>query len=208
MLGKVEVLALREALVGKDQDREIETRVQQPELCLHQLASAILHLQLGFDDVGVRDLWARTHGASVTIAVVDAGVDATVPDIADKLIAPEIDLTDAHDGASDHGTAVAALAAGSVDNGVASGGIAWDSRLLSIKVLDRSFDYGAAMHILMKDIDLAISQGEELGVPMWVCQAARLVFKHAMFERAANDDLSTLVRHIERGAGFELPTRG
>ena len=33
-------------------------------------------------------------------------------------------------------------------------------------VLTRSFDYGAEMHILMKDIDLAIAQGEELGVPM------------------------------------------
>jgi 2-hydroxy-3-oxopropionate reductase len=75
-------------------------------------------------------------------------------------------------------------------------------------VLDRSFDYGAAMHILMKDIDLAIAQGEELGVPMWVCQAARLVFKHAMFAGAANDDLSTLICHIERGAGFELPGKG
>src|SRR5204863_3610218 len=68
----------------------------------------------------------------------DGGVDATVPDIADKLVAPEIDLTSAHDGPSDHGTAVAALASGAVDNGVASGGVAWESRLLSIKVLDRA----------------------------------------------------------------------
>src|SRR5271168_4614902 len=72
-------------------------------------------------------------------------------------------------------------------------------------VLDRSFGYGAALHILMKDIDLAIAQGEELGVPMWVCQAARLVYKHAMFEGAANDDISTLVRHVERRAGFDIP---
>jgi 3-hydroxyisobutyrate dehydrogenase-like beta-hydroxyacid dehydrogenase len=72
-------------------------------------------------------------------------------------------------------------------------------------VLDRSFGYGAALHILMKDIDLAIAQGEELGIPMRVCQAARLVYKHAMFEGAADDDLSTLVRHVERGAGFEIP---
>ena len=72
-------------------------------------------------------------------------------------------------------------------------------------VLDRSFGYGAALHILMKDIDLAIAQGEELGVPMWVCQAARLVYKHAMFEGASDDDISTLIRHVERGAGFELP---
>jgi 2-hydroxy-3-oxopropionate reductase len=72
-------------------------------------------------------------------------------------------------------------------------------------VLDRSFGYGAALHILMKDIDLGIAQGEELGVPMWVCQAARLVYKHAMFEGAADDDISTLIRHVERGASFEIP---
>src|SRR3979411_59591 len=79
------------------------------------------------------------------------------------------------------------------------------SRLPSQRGLDRSFGYGAALHILMKDIDLAIAQGEELGVPMWVCQAARLVYKHAMFEGASDDDISTLIRHVERGAGFELP---
>jgi 3-hydroxyisobutyrate dehydrogenase-like beta-hydroxyacid dehydrogenase len=72
-------------------------------------------------------------------------------------------------------------------------------------VLDRSFDYGAALHILMKDIDLAIAQGEELGVPMWVCQTARLVYKHAIFQGSADDDISTLVRQVERGAGFEMP---
>jgi 3-hydroxyisobutyrate dehydrogenase-like beta-hydroxyacid dehydrogenase len=72
-------------------------------------------------------------------------------------------------------------------------------------VLTRSFDYGAEMHILMKDIDLAIAQGEALGVPMWVCQAARLVFKHAMHKGAANEDITAIVQHIERDAGFELP---
>ena len=91
-----------------------------------------------FGDLDISPLWARTHGASATIAIVDGGVDATVPDIADKLVAPEIDLSSAHDGPSDHGTAVASLAAGAVDNGVASGGIGWESRLLSIKVLDRA----------------------------------------------------------------------
>lgn len=73
------------------------------------------------------------------------------------------------------------------------------------EVLNRRFSYGAAMHILMKDIDLAIAQGEELGVPMWVCQAARLLFKHAIFAGSPDDDLSTIVRFVEQGAGFEIP---
>jgi 3-hydroxyisobutyrate dehydrogenase-like beta-hydroxyacid dehydrogenase len=72
-------------------------------------------------------------------------------------------------------------------------------------VLTRSFDYGAEMHILMKDIDLAIAQGEELGVPMLVCQAARLVFKHAMHKGAAKEDLTAIVKYVERDAGFEMP---
>ncbi len=72
-------------------------------------------------------------------------------------------------------------------------------------VLTRSFDFGAEMHILMKDIDLAIAQGEDLGVPMWVCQAARLVFKHAMHQGAAKEDLTAIVKYVERDAGFEIP---
>ncbi len=74
-----------------------------------------------------------------------------------------------------------------------------------MSVLTRSFDYGAEMHILMKDIDLAIAQGEDLGVPMWVCQAARLVFKHAIFQGAAQEDLTAIVKYVERNAGFEIP---
>ena len=59
--------------------------------------------------------------------------------------------------------------------------------------------------IEVKDIDLAMELGEELGVPMWVCQAARLVFKHAVFEGMADQDMTNIVRVVERGAGFEIP---
>jgi 3-hydroxyisobutyrate dehydrogenase-like beta-hydroxyacid dehydrogenase len=72
-------------------------------------------------------------------------------------------------------------------------------------VLTRTFDFGGSLNILIKDIDLAIAQGEALGVPMWVCQAARLVFKHALFQADGNDDLTTVVKAVERGAGFEIP---
>lgn len=77
--------------------------------------------------------------------------------------------------------------------------------ILPRAILTRDFNFGAALHILMKDVDLAIEQGEELGIPMWVCQAARLVYKHAMFQGMANDDVSNMFRIIEQGAGHELP---
>lgn len=72
-------------------------------------------------------------------------------------------------------------------------------------VLDRSFSFGAEIHLLMKDIDLAIEYGEKLGVPMWVCQAARLVFKHATFAGMKDRDVTEIVKHIEEGAQFQLP---
>ena len=93
---------------------------------------------------------------------------------------------------------VAAINAGSGHNTATEG-------MFPREVLNRRFSYGAAMHILMKDIDLAIAQGEELGVPMWVCQAVRLVFKHAIFAGSPDDDMTSIVRFIERGAGFTIP---
>jgi 3-hydroxyisobutyrate dehydrogenase-like beta-hydroxyacid dehydrogenase len=101
-------------------------------------------------------------------------------------------------GGLDPETMLAAINAGTGNN------IATQS-MFPRAVLTRDFNYGAAMHILMKDIDLAIEQGEELRVPMWVCQATRLLFKHAIFADSANADLTSVVRHVEREAGFEMP---
>jgi len=71
--------------------------------------------------------------------------------------------------------------------------------LFPAAVLPRTFEFGATIEILMKDVDLAIAQGEALGVPMWVCQAARLVLKHAVFQGRALQDLSRVVQMIEDG---------
>lgn len=72
-------------------------------------------------------------------------------------------------------------------------------------VLDRSFAYGAPMHILAKDVALAMEQADRLGIPMWVCQAAANVFKHAMFRGMGDKDITEIVKLIEAGSGFVLP---
>jgi 3-hydroxyisobutyrate dehydrogenase-like beta-hydroxyacid dehydrogenase len=73
-------------------------------------------------------------------------------------------------------------------------------------VLPGTFDFGATFETLMKDVDLAIEQGEALGVPMWVCQATRLVLKHAMIQGRGGEDLSRTVQIIEEGARARLTT--
>jgi 2-hydroxy-3-oxopropionate reductase len=72
-------------------------------------------------------------------------------------------------------------------------------------VLNRKFDYGAPMHILAKDVDLALQQADRLGVPMWVCLAARQMFKNAMHAGMGDKDITELVRVVETGAGFVMP---
>jgi 3-hydroxyisobutyrate dehydrogenase-like beta-hydroxyacid dehydrogenase len=67
-------------------------------------------------------------------------------------------------------------------------------------VVPGTFDFGATIEILIKDVDLAIEQGEALGVPMWVCQAARLVLKHGAFQGRAQQDISRVVQIVEEGA--------
>ena len=72
-------------------------------------------------------------------------------------------------------------------------------------VLTRSFDYGGPIHTLMKDIDLAIEQGQALGVPMPVCEMARAAFMRAVDAGMQDSDVTAIVRLVERDAGFEMP---
>jgi hypothetical protein len=93
--------------------------------------------------VGAPTAWAAGHtGSGAVVAVLDTGIDATHPDLADAVVTAE-DFTGDPDGASDghgHGTHVASIITGS---GAASGeryaGVAPDARLLVGKVLD---DFG------------------------------------------------------------------
>ena len=91
-----------------------------------------------------------------------------------------------------------AIAVGTGDNGTLK-------KVLPQAVLTRNFNFGAAMHILKKDMDLAVEQGEDIGVPMWLCQTARMMIHHAILAGSPNDDISTMFRFVERGAGFEMP---
>lgn len=71
-------------------------------------------------------------------------------------------------------------------------------------VIPRTFDFGATFDTLMKDVDLAIEQGESLGVPMWVCHAARMVLKHRMYQQQGADDLSRVIQIVEQAVGTTL----
>lgn len=75
-------------------------------------------------------------------------------------------------------------------------------------VLTRTFNYGAQMHILMKDVDLALAEGEAQGVPQPICQQVRQTFKLAMHQGWRERDITEIVKLVEGWAGVEIKSAG
>ena len=97
--------------------------------------------QWGLYTIGAPLAWQYSTGAGTVIAVIDSGLDWGHPDLGDKILGgvslvPGYDPNNWYDD-DGHGTHVAgiAAAAGRAPGGVV--GVAYDSRLLGIKVLDR-----------------------------------------------------------------------
>ena len=84
-------------------------------------ADPVRDAEYWLDEYGIRTAWNTTQGAGITIAVIDTGVDGTVPDLQGAVI-PGADFSGlgSPDGQmpvgpieeKDHGTMVASLAAG------------------------------------------------------------------------------------------------
>ena len=90
-------------------------------------------------DIDAPEAWAITTGSSdVLIAIVDSGIDLDHPDLQSK-IARSTDFTNSPNGANDvygHGTPVAGIAAAAANNAGDVVGVAYNAKLLNVKVLD------------------------------------------------------------------------
>jgi len=86
------------------------------------------------------EAWQITSGGEdILIAVLDTGIDQTHEDLMDK-VAASVNFTDSPT-ASDlhgHGTHIAGIIAATANNGIGIVGLAPNSRLLNVKVADRS----------------------------------------------------------------------
>ena len=74
----------------------------------------------------------------ITIAVIDSGCDLNHPDLAAKLI-PGYDFVNDDSHPEDdhgHGTYCAGIAAAATGNRAGIAGVAWESRIMPVKVLD------------------------------------------------------------------------
>ena len=72
-------------------------------------------------------------------------------------------------------------------------------------VLNRNFDYGGAMYIIEKDLDLWRREAEAYQAPMWLGTNIRTLFMQCIAEVGRDADLTELTKTLEKMAGVELP---
>lgn len=109
--------------------------------------------------VGAPTAWDFSVGKSVTIAILDTGVNSTHPDLAANIV-PGWNVVDNNNNTADvygHGTAVAGVAAGVGNNMVGAAGIAWQSRIMPVRV--SGLDGSASYSNMAKGITWAADQG-------------------------------------------------
>ena len=161
--------------------------------------------QWGPQLIGAKAAWdAGLFGAGVDIAVIDSGVHLTHQDLQAN-IGPGIDLVNDDDRAQDdneHGTHVAGIAAGVIDNGGIVG-IAPKARILPVKVLDENFatvgtDVGAG-------IRWAVDHGAEV-INLSLSSAGQSVFGPATQDAVAYAWSKGVICVFAAGNDYVLPS--
>lgn len=112
--------------------------------------------------VGAPAAWDYSVGKSVTIAILDTGVNGAHPDLAANIV-PGWNIYDNNNNTADvygHGTAVAGVAAGVGNNLIGAAGLAWQSRILPVRV--SALDGTASYSNMAKGITWAADQGAKV----------------------------------------------
>jgi subtilisin family serine protease len=120
--------------------------------------------QWSLPQIGLLAAWDTTTGsASVIVAVVDTGVDATHPDLVGKITtgaAAGYNFVGNNTNTGDdhfHGTFVSSIIAMNANNGQGGAGVCWACKIMPVKVLD-SNGSGSTFNVA-RGVDWAVAHG-------------------------------------------------
>jgi subtilisin family serine protease len=115
-------------------------------------------------DIKATAAWEETKGdGDIVIAVIDTGVDLRHPDLKNKIansgrdfVNDDFEATDDHG----HGTHVAGIAAAETNNSQGIAGVAWNCKVLPVKVVDKG---GSGLYSwLIEGINWAADNGAQV----------------------------------------------
>jgi 3-hydroxyisobutyrate dehydrogenase-like beta-hydroxyacid dehydrogenase len=75
-------------------------------------------------------------------------------------------------------------------------------------ILPRRFDYGFALSLMSKDVNLCIAEAEALGVPMWIGNAVKQLWLYGLAQGGPEQDFTELIKHLEKWAGVTVRPSG
>jgi 3-hydroxyisobutyrate dehydrogenase-like beta-hydroxyacid dehydrogenase len=74
-------------------------------------------------------------------------------------------------------------------------------------ILPRTFDFGFATGLMVKDLRLCLQQAAELGLALQVSEAVGQCWEAALADQGADSDFTTIIRPIEDAAGVIVDGR-
>ncbi len=119
--------------------------------------------QWHLDKIQMPAAWDISTGTDVTVAIVDTGIDFNAPDLANTNRLPGYDFAGNDPDPTDdqgHGTHVAGTVAQSTNNSLGVAGVAFNARLLPVKVMGAN-GQGSYENII-KGITYAVDQGAQV----------------------------------------------
>ncbi len=136
--------------VPKGRELAVIRALSEDPRVLYAEPNYIIHASGIPDDPSYTSQWAYTKiqapaawdivtgATSVTIAIIDTGIDEGHPDLASKIV-PGYDFIDNDSNPHDlngHGTHVAGIAAAVTNNNVGVAGMSWGAKIMPLRVLD------------------------------------------------------------------------
>ncbi|MFZ1161041.1 NAD(P)-dependent oxidoreductase [Mycobacterium sp.] len=73
-------------------------------------------------------------------------------------------------------------------------------------ILPRTFDYGFATGLMVKDVRLYLNEAKALGVPVEIAEAVARVWEATLNDEGADSDFTSAIKPIERAAGVTVGT--
>jgi 3-hydroxyisobutyrate dehydrogenase-like beta-hydroxyacid dehydrogenase len=71
-------------------------------------------------------------------------------------------------------------------------------------ILPRTFDYGFATGLMVKDVRLYLDEAQALGVPVEIAQAVGRLWEATLQDEGADSDFTSAIKPLERAAGVTV----